>query len=91
MTPEEIKHIEQAVTEGIKEGMAQHAQTDADAKQRLFYVEPEGHYIDHGYIKGQRKAVKTVRTGSLWALGASIFAFFVWVFQSIFNITPPTP
>ena len=88
MTPEEIK---QAVVEGIKEGMSQHANTEDDAKRRAFYVEPELHSADHGYIKGQRGAIRTVRKGSLWALGASIFAFFVWVFQSIFNITPPTP
>lgn len=56
-----------------------------------FYIDPKDHFIDHGYIKGQRRAVSTVRKGSLWALGASIFAFIVWVFQSIFFINPPTP
>jgi hypothetical protein len=56
-----------------------------------FYIDPKNHYEDHGYIEGQRGAIRTVRKGSLWALGASIFAFFVWVFQSIFTINPPTP
>ena len=91
MTPDEIKQVEQAVVAGIKEGMSQHAATDDDAKSRPFYVEPEQHYGDHGYIKGQRGAISTVRKGSLWALGASIFAFIVWVAQSMFTINPPTP
>ena len=88
MTSDEIK---QAVAAGIKEGMSQHAQTDTNAKQRAFYIEPEQHHDDHGYIKGQRGAIKTVRTGSLYALGAAVFGFILWVFQSIFSITPPTP
>lgn len=88
MNADEIK---QAVAEGIKEGMSQHANTDADAKRRAFYVEPEQHYGDHGYIKGQRGAIRVVRKGSLWALGAAVVAFIIWVFQSIFIINPPTP
>lgn len=83
--------IKQAVTDGIKEGMAQHAQADEGAKRTVFYIDPEQHFWDHGYIKGQRKAVKTVRTGILYTFGASIFAFIIWVLQSIFIINPPTP
>ena len=88
MTPDEIK---KAVAEGIKEGMSQHANTDDNAKRRAFYVEPEQHHGDHGYIKGQRGAIKTVRTGTLYALGVAVFGFIVWVFQSILTINPPTP
>ena len=56
-----------------------------------FYIDPEEHYVDHGYIKGQRKAIGTIRKGSLWALGVSICAFIVWVAKTIFIINPPTP
>ncbi len=76
MTPDELK---KAVKEAVVEAHGE------------LYIDPKQHYEDHGYIKGQRRAVKTVRTGTLYALGVAVFGFFVWVFQSIFNITPPTP
>ncbi len=76
MTADEIK---EAVKAGVKE-----------AHDEL-YIDPKQHYEDHGFVSGIRRGIQTVRKGSLWALGASIFAFFVWIFQGIFNITPPTP
>lgn len=91
MTSEEIKQIEQAVIAGIKVGMSQHAQTDDEAERKAFYIEPEQHHGDHGYIKGQRGAIRTLRKGSLLAIGAAVIGFAIWVFQSILIINPPTP
>lgn len=91
MTPEDKHEIQQAVAEGIKEGMTQHAQTDEGAKRKAFYIEPERHHVEHGYIRGQRNALGTIRKGSLWALGASICALIIWFVQSILIIAPPTP
>ena len=56
-----------------------------------FHIDPKEHFGDHGYIKGQRKALGTIRKGGLWAIGVSICAFIVWVLQSILIINPPTP
>ncbi len=56
-----------------------------------FHIDPKEHFGDHGYIKGQRKALGTVRKGSLWALGASVIALAIWLLQSILIINPPTP
>ena len=56
-----------------------------------FYIDPEDHYGDHGYIKGQRKGIRTIRKGILWSLGVAVVGFVIWVFQSILFINPPTP
>lgn len=76
MTPTEIK---EAVKEAIIESRGD------------FYIEPKDHFVDHGYIKGQRRGVKIVRTGILYSLGVAICGFIVWVLQSILTINPPTP
>ena len=75
MTSEEIKIV---VKEAVKE-----------AHDEL-YIDPKQHYEDHGFVASVRGGIRTVRRGSLWALGATIFGFIIWIFQSIFNITPPT-
>ena len=79
MTPEEKKDLTAAVKAGVK------------AAHNELYIDPKQHYDDHGYIKGQRGAIKTVRKGSLLALGATILGFIVWIFQNIFTINTPTP
>ena len=76
MNPDEIK---KAVKEAIIESRGD------------FYIEPKEHFADHGYIKGQRGAIKVVRKGGLWALGVAAVGFIIWVFQSILIINPPTP
>ena len=76
MTADEIK---KAVKDGIKEAHGE------------LYIDPKQHYEDHGFLAGVRGGIRSVRKGSLWAFGAAIFGFIVWVFQSILTLNPPTP
>jgi len=76
MTPDDIKD---AVKEAIIESRGD------------FYINPKDHFEDHGFLAGIRKGLRTIRKGSLTALGMTFVAFIIWALKTWVITQPPTP